>query len=61
MADARKLGMALRRILGRGPRVEELDPRGQNAQPTGAVMRAVSRVAAIVFPVNESGNNRSMR
>lgn len=60
MADASVI-KALRRALGRRPTVDELDARGQNAAPTGLVMRAVSRVAAIVFPVNASGNNRSVR
>lgn len=52
---------ALRRALGRGPRVDELGERGKNAAPSGPLLRALSRVAAVVFPVNNSGNNRSVR
>ena len=61
MPDTHRLSDTLKRILGRGPRVDELQERGKNAKPSGLVMRAVTRVASIVFPVNESGNNRSMR
>lgn len=48
----------LRRAIGAPRKVEDLaTQRGQ----TGPVARAAARVAAIVFPINASGNNRSMR
>lgn len=61
MAEVSLVRRALQRALGRGPRVDEIDARAQNTPPSGPVMRALSRVAGVVFPVNSSGNNRSVR
>lgn len=54
-------GRLLRTLLGRPAHLDPQAHRQQNASHPSALARVLSRVAAIVFPTNSSGNNRSVR
>lgn len=52
---------ALTRRLLQRPTVDDLQARGQNAPTPGPLRKIGDRVAGVVFPTNNSGNNRSVR